>query len=140
MRTKRSYSYLIWTENMYYLTVFENDEEIIWRKEFNDYSKAILYLQQYYKPRNEESNAILEFTTVTINGEFASSYTELMRYVDVPKPEVFSKRQQDETPEERRYVQAVKNSNSFLYDKSYHFLIQSERGIRHHEQWLEDDE
>jgi hypothetical protein len=104
---------------MYYLTVDENDNEICSRKPFDDYGEALEACAQFFKPKSNRS--VLSFTTETINGKFARSYTELKRPEHISAEDEIGK---------QRYAAAAKSSNSFEYDCSYFFLIESELGIK----------
>ncbi|MEM9543344.1 MAG: hypothetical protein AAGA60_28115 [Cyanobacteria bacterium P01_E01_bin.42] len=103
---------------MYFLTVYKNKKEIIRHMEFNDYSEAVRYCNKFYKLKSTIS--ILTFTTEIINGEFARSFTELNRPEDIDLNETYGK---------ERYHHAAKHVNSFDYDASFFFLIESEVGI-----------
>ena len=103
---------------MYYLTVKKGGKELLVRKEFADYSAAIAYTGQFYQATTKRS--IIAFTTEVINGELARSYATLTRPESVSSHEPYF---------QERYHVAVKQDNSFEYDDSFFFLIETERGI-----------
>ena len=106
---------------MYYLTITKNSVEIAYRKPFDDFSAAVTYTSQFYKPRIEGCRTVLSFTTEVINGQYARSYTHLTRPEDID---------QSMPHHERRYHIAAQQSNAFSYDGSYFFLIETELGIQ----------
>lgn len=101
---------------MYYVTVDKNGEELVRRKEFDDYAVAMQYLATYYEPRL--GRGVLPFTTEVINGEFARSYVELA------DPETVG------SSNEARRLRSIKFSNAFNYDGTYFFLVESDVGIQ----------
>lgn len=103
---------------MYYLTIEKNGEEVCVRLPYTDYSEAIMACADYYKPLAKRS--VLSFVTETINGKFARSYAELNR------PEAIST---DDEIGKSRYAVAAKLTNSFDYEGSLFFLIESSVGI-----------
>ena len=104
---------------MYYLTVKKNGEYVIRRREFADYSAAIAFTAQFYRPKAPRS--VLQFTTEVINGAFARSFAALNRPEDLdPSGPYYT---------EKRHT-AAKQSNAFAYDASYLFVIDSDVGIR----------
>ena len=103
---------------MYYLTVVKNGSDIFVRRPFKDYCDAIAACTSYYKPKTKRS--VLKFTTETINGQFARSYTELNRPEQIERNDKIAK---------QRYAIAAKYTNAFEYADSYFFLIESEIGI-----------
>ena len=103
---------------MYYLTIEKDGKELCVRIPYNDYSEAILACAKYYKPIAKRG--VLSFVTEAINGNFARSYAELNR------PEnIFT----DDEIGKKRYAVAAKLTNSFEYDSSFFFLIESKIGI-----------
>ena len=114
----------------YYLTVYKGEEEMIRRILFEDYNDALLALLDYYKPKYDTS--VLPFTTDVIKGQFARSSVELNLPEDIEE----IKNEFDQ----QRYNRAAKNSNSFEYDASYYFLIESEIGIKDTDAFFADDD
>ncbi|MFZ6875588.1 hypothetical protein ACO0LF_26270 [Undibacterium sp. Di27W] len=103
---------------MYYLTIEKNGVKICDHQPFDDYAAAILACSEHYKSR--VNRGVLSFTTETINGVFARSYAELNR------PEHISV---DDDISKYRYSTAAKYTNSFDYQDSVFFLIESATGI-----------
>ena len=104
---------------MYYLTITRDGQDVIRRKAFDDYDAAIEYTSQFYRPRH--TRCVLEFTTEVINGKFARSFGTLNRPEGLDENGPYYK---------ERYHVAAKQANSFDYDYSYLFVIESECGIR----------
>lgn len=104
---------------MYYLTVKKNGAIIVEKQLFADYAAAVARTAQFYTPRAARS--VLLFTTEVINGEFARSYATLTKPEDVPK---------DSPHFKERHHAAVHQANSFDFDGSSFFVIQSEIGLR----------
>lgn len=109
---------------MYYLTVEKNGEKICYRLPYHDYSEALEACATYYKPIAKRS--ILKFTTETINGIFTRSYAELNRPETILITDKIS---------ERRYAVAAKMTNSFEYEDSLFFLVESVFGVEDTDTW-----
>lgn len=99
---------------MYYLTVDKNGEQITRRKAFDDYSKALQSLAEFYRPKTRRS--VLSFTTEIINGQFARSFATLTDPEAIIAQEPFYR---------ERYEVAVRQKSVFEFDGSYQFLIES---------------
>jgi hypothetical protein len=110
---------------MYYVTIIKNGVDVFRRKPFKQYEDAMSALGEYYKTPWGKST--LTFVTETLNGQFARTYTELNRWEDID-------------PKDARYTQAVKDSNAFVYDGSYFFLIESEIGMQEADAFFADDD
>lgn len=108
---------------MYHVTVIKGDDYIVRRKAFDDYGDAFEFLLNFYKPKI--GNCILEFTTKSINGKFSRTYTSLYHPEELDKLD-------------GRYEEAVKAHNAFSYDHTYHFLIESDIGVKDADAWDSD--
>ena len=110
---------------MYYVTVCKDEETIVRRKPFDDYSEALKYFGAYYQPR--VGRGTLSFTTEVIDGEFIRSFAELI------DPNTLG------NSDEVRYLRSVKANNAFCYDGSYFFLVESDLGIQDTDSEVEDE-
>ena len=115
---------------MYYATVFKDEETIVSRKPFHDFSEALKYFGAYYQPRS--GRGTLSFTKEVKEGEFVRSYTELVDPATLDN--------HVDNNYNSRYLRAVKMSNAFIYNGSYFFLVESELGIQEVQKELEEDE
>jgi hypothetical protein len=115
---------------MYFLTVFSGGSVVAERVPYEDYSEAIAACGAYYEPRSP--GAVLQFSSVVVGKKFLRSYASLTRVEDLPK---------DVERSDPRRWRAAKDGNAFLFDNSYHFLVESEAGVEHENQTrVEDDE
>ncbi|MDN3577968.1 hypothetical protein QWZ03_14455 [Chitinimonas viridis] len=104
---------------MYYLTIIKNGEEVCSRQPFTDYMAAISACSAYCKPRRKTST--LYFTTEVVNGICVRSYAALDDPEDIAG---------DDSASLARYHAAAKYSNSFEYEGSLMFLVESEYAKR----------
>jgi hypothetical protein len=113
---------------MYFLSVFQDQREIVMRRPFSDFAEAIAACGDYYEPR--AAGASLQFSVEVTGKIFRRATAQLTRPEDVPS-------EQANSPMAWR---AAKQSNAFRFDYSYHFLVESDAGIEQAEQWLCDEE
>lgn len=113
---------------MYFLSVFQDQREIVVRRPFSDFAEAIAACGEYYEPR--AVGAVLEFSVEVTGKIFRRAIAQLTRPEDVPS-------EQANSPVGWR---AAKQSNAFRFDFSYTFLVESDAGIEQAEEWLRDKE
>ncbi len=114
---------------MYYLTIRSRTKGICRRKPFNDFSEAVADCANHYK--SKAPGAVLTFTSDIIQGKFARAYAELnlSRHLENYEDDIG----------ELRYRNAVKTENSFLYEDSYFFLIETKFGITNTEEFNKEE-
>jgi hypothetical protein len=112
----------------YFLSVFEDERDVVYRRPFKDFSEAVAACSDYYEPRT--TGAVLEFTVQVIGKVVRRAIAQLTRPEDV-RPE------HKNSPVSWR---AAKDSNAFSFGHSYVFLIETDLGIEQTEQWKREDE
>lgn len=115
--------------NNYFLTIRSKTKTICRRKPFSDFSLAIEACADHYEPKAPGS--VLQFNTDIVQGKFARAYAELNLSEHLEN-------YQDQIGE-LRYRNAVKTENSFKYNDSYFFLIESDFGIQDTENFNDDE-
>ena len=104
---------------MYFLTICAAELAIVERAPYSDYSEAINACGEYYEVRFPGS--VLEFCSVVSGKRFMRSHASLTRVEDLGD---------DVDRSSGRGLRAVKDSNAFIYAKSYAFLIESDLGVQ----------
>ena len=116
------------TRNKYYLTIRSKSETICRRIPFDDFALALEECSKYFE--SKAKLAVQTLNTEVTQGKFARAYSELNLSKDL---EDF----QDQIGE-LRFRSAVKTENSFKYDNSYFFLIESDFGIKDTKEFNDD--
>ena len=111
---------------MYFLSVFSRGTAIVERVPYTDFADAIAACGEYYEPRSR--GAVLRFESIVTGKRFMRAYSSLTRPEDL-----------EASADERLRHRAAKDSNAFLYSKSYNFLIESDAGVAEAERFNDED-
>ena len=101
---------------MYFLSVFSRGIALVERVPYADFAEAIAACGEYYEPRFGGST--LSFDSDVRGKKFLRAFASLTRPEDLDDKAIQIVRDM-----------ASRNSNAFLYSKSYRFLVESEAGV-----------